>query len=171
MLTIWLLLICFAAQAQNVHEFKAKEIGWVISLPGGWKQHTYEELKDIMGADIGSIPLSLYKDGQTSIIVMCDALGKITEVAYKQRLDSICLKLKSAMEDGMGIPTDTARTKEQIAGREFDVISLVFHTPKPEYTVVFSCYLDGKDLQISVACNSEAEKKVLVEAVRRSRFE
>jgi hypothetical protein len=170
-LTIFLLLFCAGARAQNVHEFTAKSIGWTISLPNGWKQHSREELKDLMGADTGGIPLSLYKDGNSSIIAMCDPTGKVTTAEYKKRVDSFCIKLKAGMEDGMDIPTDTARTKEQISGQDFDVFDVVFHTPAPEYTVIFSSYMNGKDLQISIACNSEAERNALVEAVRRSRFE
>ncbi|KHD11253.1 hypothetical protein PN36_00130 [Candidatus Thiomargarita nelsonii] len=166
--------------------YKNNRFGWEFPIPKGWKLLSKEEIESIEGKGKKAIEETYDAEIPAMSHVPLLHLRKnlfntFTSTAQAYQEDGDYRVEREAVFDilkntylSRGITIDYYRSRETIGGLEFEVLHITMYTPDKQTVIVHQIMYDrligDSSLFISVMYNNDQDKKIILEALSKSRF-
>ena len=195
-LLLILLFACKPSVTKNEHvdegviqnkTYQSKEVGWSIEIPEKWKiitidsavasdQVGLEAIEKVYDGEINPSQLrhliSFEKDDYNNFASTSEPFKEEYPGEYLDNNQKLYKILYDAFYE-QGVRADTASGKEMIAGLEFDTFYTTLYDPEGNiimHQLLYSRLINNLDFGININYNNEADKKIMIDALKNSKF-
>jgi hypothetical protein len=168
--------------------YESKEIGWKIEIPNGWKimtkdkiesneQKGGEAIEKTYGQAIDVTSLKHLINFQKDRFNIFMSTTEPFKEEFPGEFEINNRKIYSLLYEtflNQGIKVDTSSGEELIRDLKFETFKTTIYSPEGEIImnqILYSKLIKGYSFGVTICYNNLADKKVLIRALKSSRFE
>ena len=170
------------------NSYHSKEIGWSIQIPEGWQvtarnflaaqdKKGKEAIEKSAGVqiDMSSVThlVAFQKSLYNSFASTIEPFEEEYPGQYQEHSENLYQMLWQTFTDNK-MKFDTLLRTETIQGLEFNVFEINLYSPKGEIVLnqlIYNKLYKGYDFGVNINSNNDFDKKVLLTALRQSKFD
>ncbi|MFT3704516.1 MAG: hypothetical protein QM802_19265 [Agriterribacter sp.] len=171
----------------NNQIYESKEIGWTIEIPKNWTviskdkiesndQKGLDAIEKSTGSkvDMKSLKhlISFQKNQFNIFTSTSEPVKEAFSGEYQQNNKELNEIIYKTFTD-QGIKVDSLSGKEMIQGLEFNTFRTTIHGPDGKVIlnqILYSRLINGFDFGVNINYNNEEDKKVMIDAWKKSKF-
>lgn len=167
--------------------YTSKEIGWTLEIPKGWSIISKDKMEqnDEKGqkalekssgqrVDMSNLKhlISFQKDNFNLFVSTSEPYKELNAGDHKKNGKNVRELIYQTYIDH-GIKADSSSAKEIIQGLEFDAFYVTIYAPDGKVVlnqILYNKLINGYDFGVNMNYNNENDKKVMLDAFKKSKF-